>query len=146
MEIGEKLKNSRMNAGMTQEQIAEQINVSRQTISNWENGKSLPDVISLMKISDLYQISLDDLLKGDSKMMEKIEKDTDTVKSNQTMLKVGWAMFVISFVFSIWNNNGGNFAGDNPVLQFISAALPWVLLGLGVAFVGTANANNKKKD
>ena len=78
MEIGEKLKNSRMNAGMTQEQIAEQINVSRQTISNWENGKSLPDVISLIKISDLYQISLDDLLKGDSKMMEKIEKDTDT--------------------------------------------------------------------
>mgnify|MGYP003561492915 FL=1 len=40
MEIGEKLKNSRMNAGMTQEQIAEQINVSRQTISNWENGVS----------------------------------------------------------------------------------------------------------
>ena len=57
MEIGEKLKNSRMNAGMTQEQIAEQINVSRQTISNWENGKSLPDVISFIKISDIYQIS-----------------------------------------------------------------------------------------
>ena len=77
-------------------------------------------------------------------MMEKIEKDTDTVKSNQTMMKVGWTLFVISFVFSIWNDNGGNFAGDNPVLQFISAALPWVLLGLGVAFVGTVNANKKK--
>lgn len=38
MEIGEKLKSSRLNAGMTQEQIAEKINVSRQTISNWENG------------------------------------------------------------------------------------------------------------
>ena len=67
MEIGEKLKSSRLNAGMTQEQIAEKINVSRQTISNWENGKSLPDVISLIEISDLYQISLDDLLKGDKK-------------------------------------------------------------------------------
>ena len=74
MEIGEKLKSSRLNAGMTQEQIAEKINVSRQTISNWENGKSLPDVISLIEISDLYQISLDDLLKGDKKMMKKIEK------------------------------------------------------------------------
>lgn len=41
MEIGEKLKNSRLNTGMTQEQIAEKINVSRQTISNWENGGSL---------------------------------------------------------------------------------------------------------
>ena len=92
MEIGEKLKSSRLNAGMTQEQIAEKINVSRQTISNWENGKSLPDVISLIEISDLYQISLDDLLKGDKKMMKKIEKDTDTVKSNRTMMNVGWAI------------------------------------------------------
>ena len=57
-----------------------------------------------------------------------IEKDTDTVKSNQTMLKVGWAMFVISFVFSIWNNNGGNFAGDNPVLQFIQICV--LVIGL----------------
>ena len=96
MEIGEKLKNSRINAGMTQEQIAEKINVSRQTISNWEAGKSLPDVINLIKISDLYQISLDDLLKGDGKMMDKIKSDTDTVKSNQAMTNIGWFMLILS--------------------------------------------------
>ncbi len=48
MEIGEKLKNYRTSAGMAQEQLAEEINVSRQTISNWENGKSLQDVISFI--------------------------------------------------------------------------------------------------
>ena len=50
MEIGEKLKNYRTKASMAQEKLAEEINVSRQTISSWENGKSLPDVISLIKI------------------------------------------------------------------------------------------------
>ncbi|MDE5779965.1 MAG: helix-turn-helix domain-containing protein [Lachnospiraceae bacterium] len=141
MGIGEKLKNFRMSAGMTQEQIAEEINVSRQTISNWENGKSLPDVISLIKISDFYQISLDDLLKGDGKMMDKIKMDTDTVKSNQTMMNLGWAILIFSFVFSVWNNYHGN----NPFLQFISAAAPWVMLGVGIACT-VESILNKKKD
>lgn len=139
MEIGEKLKNSRINAGMTQEQIAEKINVSRQTISNWEAGKSLPDVINLIKISDLYQISLDDLLKGDGKMMDKIKSDTDTVKSNQAMTNIGWFMLILSFVFSIWNHYGGY----NSILQFISAAAPWVMMGVGIACI-TASISNKK--
>lgn len=139
MRIGEKLKNFRLSAGMTQEQIAEEINVSRQTISNWENGKSLPDVISLIKISDLYQISLDDLLKGDGKMMDKIKRDTDTVKSNQTMMNSGWAILIFSFVFSVWNNYDGN----NPFLQFISVAAPWVMLGVGIACIVASISNNR---
>lgn len=52
---------------MTQENVAEKINVSRQTISNWENEKSYPDIISVIELSNLYSISLDDLLKGDEK-------------------------------------------------------------------------------
>jgi len=141
MEIGEKLKNSRLNTGMTQEQIAEKINVSRQTISNWENGKSLPDVISLIEISDLYQISLDDLLKGDKKMMKKIEKDTNTVKSNRIMMSVGGAMLICSFIFTIWNN----YSGNNPILQFTCAAAPWVMLAVGIACI-VPSISSKKKD
>ncbi len=53
MEIKKKLKDARANAGLTQEQVAEKIMVSRQTISNWENGKSLPDIISIINLSDL---------------------------------------------------------------------------------------------
>ena len=48
MEIEKKLKEARANAGLTQEQVAEKIIVSRQTISNWERGKSLPDIVSIM--------------------------------------------------------------------------------------------------
>lgn len=56
MEIGSKLKNARINSGLTQEQVAEKIQVSRQTISNWENEKSYPDIISVINLSDLYNI------------------------------------------------------------------------------------------
>ena len=58
MEIEKKLKDIREKAGLTQEQLAEAIMVSRQTISNWENGKSLPDIISIIKLSELYKSAL----------------------------------------------------------------------------------------
>lgn len=86
MEIGKKLKEARLEAKLTQEQVAERLFVSRQTISNWENEKSYPDVVSVVKLSDLYSISLDELLKGDAKMLEHLEESTDVVKSNQKLM------------------------------------------------------------
>ena len=86
MEIGKKLEDARMKSGFTQETVAERINVSRQTISNWENEKSYPDIISVIELSSLYSISLDDLLKGDERMMEHLEESTNVVKSNQKLI------------------------------------------------------------
>ena len=62
MDIGSKIKNARIDAQLTQEQVAEALGVSRQTMSNWENGKTYPDIVSVIKMSDLYAISLDHLL------------------------------------------------------------------------------------
>ena len=86
MEIGKKLREARIKSGLTQEAVSEQINVSRQTISNWENEKSYPDIINVIQLSNLYSISLDDLLKGDEKMIEHLEESTNTVKSNRTLI------------------------------------------------------------
>ena len=86
MEIGKKLKNARVQSGMTQENVAEKINVSRQTISNWETEKSYPDIMSVIELSNLYSISLDDLLKGDEKMIEHLEESTNVVKSNKKLI------------------------------------------------------------
>ena len=69
MEIGKKLKEARIASGLTQEQVADKINVSRQTISNWENEKSYPDIIDRIDMSNLYSISLDEILKRDDKLM-----------------------------------------------------------------------------
>ena len=85
MEIGKKLKNARIEAGLTQEKAAEKIDVSRQTICNWENEKSYPDIISVIALSDLYSVSLDELLKGDQKMAEHLEESTNVVKSNKKL-------------------------------------------------------------
>ena len=86
MEIGKKLKDARMRSGFTQESVAEKVNVSRQTISNWENEKSYPDIISVIELSNLYSISLDELLKGDEKMMEHLEESTNVVKSMRKLI------------------------------------------------------------
>ncbi|MBR5742464.1 MAG: helix-turn-helix transcriptional regulator, partial [Clostridia bacterium] len=81
MEIGEKLKESRTKAGITQEECAEKLGVSRQTVSNWETGRSYPDVRSCLSLGDLYQISLDELLREDTSMIRHLEISTDVVKS-----------------------------------------------------------------
>ncbi len=86
MEIGKKLKDARMRSGCTQESVADKVNVSRQTISNWENEKSYPDIISVIELSNLYSISLDELLKGDEKMMEHLEESTNVVKSTRKLI------------------------------------------------------------
>ena len=86
MEIGKKLKDARMRSGFTQESVAEKVNVSRQTISNWENEKSYPDIISVIELSNLYSISLDELLKGDEKMMEHLEESTNVLKSTRKLI------------------------------------------------------------
>ena len=110
MEIEKKLKEARTNAGLTQEQVAEKIMVSRQTISNWENGKSLPDIVSILNLSDLYQISLDELLKGDTKMKEKIEKDVKVAKDNKRLiLTTAILLVVVAIIYLISAFVGGVF-------------------------------------
>lgn len=96
MNVGQKLRESRIKSKMTQEQVAEKLFVSRQTISNWENEKSYPDIISVIKLSDLYSISLDELLKGDEKMVEHLQESTNVVKSSKMLIG---AIFVNIIVF-----------------------------------------------
>ncbi len=101
MDIGSKIRESRTEAKLTQEQAAEVLGISRQTISNWENGKSYPDIISVLKMSDLYHVSLDHLLKGESAMnsyMDYLEESTNTVKSKTKFSKL---MLLLSYLL-IW--------------------------------------------
>lgn len=74
--ISEKLRSYRLEFGLSQEQLAEKIGVSRQTISNWENDRRVPDIYSLVSLSDLYGISLDELIKGDVKVMAMLSGKT----------------------------------------------------------------------
>ena len=142
MEIEKKLKDVRMQAGLTQEQVAEKIMVSRQTVSNWENGKSLPDIVSIMSLSDLYQISIDELLKGDKRMKEKMEKDANITKANKrVILTTAIITLVVGIIYSISIFVGGAF------YEFCASAIQWVMLGIGTAcaltLINIKNSNVK---
>ena len=90
-DIGSKIKAARIEKKLTQEQVAELLGVSRQTISNWENEKSYPDIISVIKMSECYDVSLDYLLKGEQKMKtyyDYLEESTNVVKATPTETKL----------------------------------------------------------
>ena len=71
MELGNQIKKYRKERSLSQDALAERIFVSRQTISNWENDKSYPDVNSLVLLCDAFEISLDQLVKGDVETMKQ---------------------------------------------------------------------------
>lgn len=71
MNLGYQIKYFRRRDQLSQEDLANKLYVSRQTISNWENDKSYPDVHNLLMLSSLFDVSLDDLVKGDVEIMEQ---------------------------------------------------------------------------
>ena len=130
MRIADKIKNARIQKGYTQEQSAENLLVSRQTISNWENGKSLPDIISIIKMSELYGLSLDEMMKGDKALLKKVERDAAAAKAEKKIIKFAWISIVIGTILIIL----GEMLKGNPFIDFMNGALPWVLLGLMFLF------------
>ncbi len=80
MEVSKQIKKYRSEKGLSQEDLAEKIYVSRQTISNWENNKSYPDIKSLLMLSNLFDVSVDILVKGDVEEMKKIIEVSDIKK------------------------------------------------------------------
>lgn len=74
MELGKHIRKYRTEANISQEELADKVFVSRQTISNWENNKSYPDIKSLVLMSEIFHVSLDQLIKGD---LEKMKQEID---------------------------------------------------------------------
>ena len=129
-DIGNKIKTARIEKNLTQEQVAELLGVSRQTISNWENEKSYPDIISVIKMSECYDVSLDYLLKGEQKMKnyyDYLEESTNVVKSNTNRNKIITIFsYLVIWVFAMimfWLfTNGSDAMGYS--LMFLWIILP----------------------
>ena len=105
MELGKQIKKYRQEAGLSQEELANRIYVSRQTISNWENDKSYPDVNSLVLLSEIFQISLDKLIKGDIDIMKEVINKEEVTKLNRyaTIYTVLLVATIVSAVpFAMW--------------------------------------------
>lgn len=110
MKIGSQIRKYRNNMELSQEQLAGKIYVSRQTVSNWENGKNYPDIHSLLLLSSIFNVSLDNLIKGDIEIMKEHIKETEIRKLD----KYGkiYAILLITSVISFiplykWLGNYG---------------------------------------
>ncbi len=100
MEVSTQIKKYRSMMGLSQEELGEKIYVTRQTISNWENGKSYPDIHSLLLLGSLFNISLDQLIKGDIEIMKKEINKAEVEKFNQLskVFSVSFIAVIIAFV------------------------------------------------
>ena len=100
MEVGGRIRELRAERGMSQDDLAARVYVSRQTISSWENGKTYPDVQSLLLLSEIFGASVDSLIKGDVEAMnETIDRDIETMK-RLSYVMVGFLLLVIGAM--IW--------------------------------------------
>ena len=84
MEIGKKIKELRTLKGLTQEELADILQVSRQAISKWESGQSVPESDKLIVISNYFKVSLDYLLKEDDEEQNSSEKVETTLQTSAT--------------------------------------------------------------
>ena len=142
MDIGKKLRDARNAAKLTQESAAELLGVSRQTISNWETGKTYPDIVSVIRMSGLYSVSLDCLLKeektvsNDLNYLNYLEESTNVVKSRRRLGKlvlvaaylVIWAVSGALFWLAVSGSDVGAYAvlviwGAIPLTTFVISLL-----------------------
>lgn len=95
MNLGNKIQEIRKKNKMSQEEFAEVFNVTRQTISSWENSKSYPDIETLIKLSDKFDISLDILLKEDEIMIKEIDKERKNYRKIKKILFILCSLLII---------------------------------------------------
>lgn len=101
MNFGERFKKIRTERNLTQEDVALRLNVSRQAVSHWENNKNLPDLEMLIKISEIFDVSLDQLILGSNGMNNLAEKlirdgnETRRTRSNLISFSIGAVLLLI---------------------------------------------------
>jgi len=117
MELNEQIKKYRTEMNLSQEELAEKIYVTRQSISNWENGKTYPDIHSLLSLSSLFGISLDQLVKGDIEIMKK-EINEEEVRKMKQYGTIYTILLIITVVSAV------------PLFMWLGtlAFIPWVII------------------
>ena len=135
MELGGQIKKYRAKANLSQEELADRIFVSRQTISNWENDKNYPDIKSIVLMSEVFQVSLDNLIKGDMGRMKK-EIDTREYARFQKDSTVFTVLFIAMLILPV----------PLMLLKWFGLALYLCLSGTGMYFALRVEKYKRKYD
>lgn len=135
MGLSERLKENRERLGLSQGDVAEKLNITRQSISRWETGKGAPDLDNLVLLSKLYQVSTDELLKEKGKRNEKSPKNNFYFRWCIISLFVGLVFLVINIIYFDMNWMGERdlllylkyWVIINPFLLHLVTVIPFVL-------------------
>jgi transcriptional regulator with XRE-family HTH domain len=124
MEFGEQIRTIRQKQNLTQAQLADQLHVTRQAVSNWENNKNLPDLEMIILIAQTFHVSLDWLiLGGDNNMNEMTEKlikdgrETNKAKFRFRTALIGLILIVIGIVMLLIEGSTSYVAADGTLVE-----------------------------
>ncbi|MCQ2534655.1 MAG: helix-turn-helix domain-containing protein [Clostridia bacterium] len=134
IEFGEQLRRARETKGLTQQSLAEQLFVTRQTVSRWECGDRYPDLLTTKRISQVLEVSLDDLL-SDNEMTKIVEKNPVIEKKSSNNLMIAlYTLIIFSYVFNIASVFSNLFKMDTSVDMTISIPVE-TIVGLTLLIV-----------
>ena len=124
MKIHEKLKQERKKLNLSQEDLANKINISRQSISKWELEKGYPNIETLIELSELFDITVDELLKGDDFLKDKIVEDGKKLK-HPLLFNLGEVIGLLGIIILISNFvlRGIRLATHQDILPFLQSNL-----------------------
>jgi len=140
MQLGQKIRKARIEAEIAREEAAKELGVSVQTVADWETGRSSPDILSTVKMSALYHVSLDEWLHADgtgTEYVKKLKEDSDVVRQKKRMT----AAILFGIWFLIWSaallvywifTDGSDALGY--ALVFHILVLPLAIFGLSLFF------------
>lgn len=136
IEFGEKLKRAREAKGMTQQTLADQLYVTRQAVSRWENGARYPDLLTAKKLSDCLEVSLDELLSGEERSAE-VERapvmQTQRANLIQTaLLSIALLSVVLLAVVCLFGMISNGSSVRSSVILFLLYAALAVVFGMGI--------------
>lgn len=133
MDLGKKLLDCRKNKGLSQEEVADKLNVSRQTVSKWETNASTPDFSKIVPICELYEISPDELLMDKKEEKEEIKEEKCIPVDNTKNRAKGIGIGVFSyFVAVVWIMISIPVLVINPVL---ASGIFLLICGVGTAII-----------
>ena len=142
MEFNEQIRQIRKDSGLTQEAFAEKVHVTRQAVSNWENNKNLPDIETLIVISQTFHVSLDELILGGKedmhKMTEKLIKDGNEgrkAKMNLVSTVIGGVLMLMGLMCLFIKANSVEYVDKQGILHENFYLLPVGFLFLVVGAV-----------
>ena len=95
MELSTILVEERKKKGITQQEVADTLYITRQSLSNWENGKNFPDIPMLVELSKYYDFSLD-IIKGDSLLMNQVQKDYELINTKKANKKYSVLLVILT--------------------------------------------------